>query len=79
MIPAIDVDDDAVLDMIERRMVEAISSSCNCVTKTPDIAFHKSHCRYRALAEGLGAIQAFRERETARDLDAKGDNLDRGL
>lgn len=61
MIPEIDISDDSLVKAIEKRMVRAIVASCNCVTKTPDTAFHREDCRYRALAEGLGAIKAFRE------------------
>lgn len=71
MIPTVDITDRAAVEAIEARMVSAISSSCNCLTKTPDIAFHREDCRYRALAEGLGAIQAFRTDTRAMDALAR--------
>lgn len=41
-----------------------MSSSCNCLTKTPDPSYHKETCKYRNLREVAGLIQQLREGDT---------------
>jgi uncharacterized small protein (DUF1192 family) len=36
----------AALEAIEKLALQASISSCTCLTKTPDIAFHDPGCRY---------------------------------
>lgn len=46
------------------RNIMAQSASCNCVTKTPDPAYHAHTCRFRALVEGHTALVALQQLDT---------------
>ena len=39
------------LNDLKRRFQSAQIASCSCRTKTPDIAHHAQHCRYRLFVE----------------------------
>ena len=36
---------------VSAKLQLATLASCSCLTKTPEIAYHEPHCRYRVLAE----------------------------
>ncbi len=41
------------------KLIELQSSSCSCLTKSPELKYHAESCRYRVLGELYGEVQAW--------------------
>ena len=56
----------------------ACIASCNCLTKTPDIAYHSDSCRYKELAGLLVGdnLSALAERDEKRDKEVRAKALE---
>jgi hypothetical protein len=53
-----------MLNELQRRLMVAQVASCQCMTKTPDPAYHRLTCRYARLAragDSLDAVEALVE------------------
>jgi hypothetical protein len=48
-------------DDIVFRLMLATSSSCTCLTKTPDPIYHKLDCRYRVIMDAMEEIKNLRK------------------
>jgi hypothetical protein len=57
---------------ILERLFTAQVASCGCLTKTPDVQFHKEDCLYRVLAEAQDRIRSL---ESALRFYAHGDHF----
>jgi hypothetical protein len=42
-------------------LIGMIVASCNCMTKTPEVAYHSEGCRYRLVCERLEEVREQQE------------------
>lgn len=61
-VPIVDIYDSKYMEDLQRRLMRAQIASCTCRTKTPDIQYHDTDCRYRVLAEAQHAIRLCAEK-----------------
>jgi hypothetical protein len=49
-----------------QKLIIAQSGACNCLTKTPEVSWHETSCRYRVLAEAADELRAVLAQEAGK-------------
>jgi hypothetical protein len=55
-----------------QKLIIAQSGACNCLTKTPEVSWHETSCRYRVLAEAADELRAVLAQEAGPVVERQG-------